>query len=442
MKTIFNILLIFVCSGLYGQQFIEADVIIGKDSVSTPILIAGRVNIDSIIIKDSTIKEVYQGVIPDTTEVSRMIENKTGFNELIIRDTLIIDLIRKHGMEIYDLKFFKIEEIENAGIRSTSEDILMHRAPTLFISYRGNPSAPDGSIAWYNVFDPQNITFIDYYYDSNLEGAMLHKLIGDRLYFMSLGGAELYSVDISNLNSPYLLDTVKVNTTDANPLTYKLDFDKTGRYCYTACRGDWDGDSYNSYIYTIDVSDSSDMKVIDTINVNDYWLYGVFRTGDYLYVSGYDSNDSTGIVKKYSLSNPAEPSASTDLTETDLNVVDFKTADTLVFMCNWYPPRIKVYAKDIDGNLTFSHNIIPAYSTGKINRISIDYKNRLIATANFYDNTVLVIQMDESWTNKISETLVEDANFSTVQSVYMYDSQFLFVGSRNFGITIFQYSIK
>jgi hypothetical protein len=76
VKTIFSILLIFVCSGLYGQQFIEADVIIGKDSVSTPILIAGRVNIDSIIINDSTIKEIYQGVIPDTTEVSRMIEEK------------------------------------------------------------------------------------------------------------------------------------------------------------------------------------------------------------------------------------------------------------------------------------------------------------------------------------------------------------------------------
>jgi hypothetical protein len=76
VKTIFNILLIFVCSGLYGQQFIEADVIIGKDSVYTPILISGRVNIDSIIINDSTIKEIYQGVIPDTTEVLRMIEEK------------------------------------------------------------------------------------------------------------------------------------------------------------------------------------------------------------------------------------------------------------------------------------------------------------------------------------------------------------------------------
>ena len=36
----------------------------------------GGIIIDSIIINDSTIKEIYQGVIPDTTEVSRMIEDK------------------------------------------------------------------------------------------------------------------------------------------------------------------------------------------------------------------------------------------------------------------------------------------------------------------------------------------------------------------------------
>jgi hypothetical protein len=63
VKTIFKILLFFVCSGLYGQQFIEADVIISRDSVSTPVLNADSANLDKIVSGELRNDTAYLDVV-------------------------------------------------------------------------------------------------------------------------------------------------------------------------------------------------------------------------------------------------------------------------------------------------------------------------------------------------------------------------------------------
>ncbi len=338
-----------------------------------------------------------------------------------------------------DISVQQVNVIQDDHLMNTPEDIKIIE-DTLFISLRGEAIDGDkykrsqsGMTAW-NIEDPQKPQLIFKFEHPEINGAMDHILVGQTLFLQSLYNATFLSIDLSDMSAPKLLDSLKLGETET--IAYRL-FKIEGKdQLVVSIRKEPSGPT--GEIVVLDISDPSNIRILDQKTEEKTWSYDNFATGDIVYSFPYMKGSKK--LHIYQISEEGTLQFKKSFEHPLLDAVhSFKRGDLLT-IANFAPSTLMILnIKDPLNPIVVGE--LQDDRMGEPCRFAIDDENSLVWIAGFWKNCISVIDVENPKEPKFLKAFENDY-FDRVQTI-AYHKEHLYVGSRDSNSTVvFQVTVN
>ncbi len=331
-----------------------------------------------------------------------------------------------------DIAIQEVNVIQDDHLMNTPEDIKIV-GDTLFISLRGEATDEDeynrsesGMTAW-DIEDPQTPKLIFKFEHPDLNGAMDHIFIGQTLFLQSLYNGTFLSIDLSDMESPKLLDSLKLGESDT--IAYRLFKIEDKDQLIVSIRKE--PSTPTGEVAILDISDPSNIRVLDRQTEENTWSYDNFATGDIVYSFPYMKGNKKLHIYQVSQDGMLRFKKSFEHPLLDA-VHSFKRGD-LLYIANFAPSTLTIL--NIKDPLNpFIVGELQDERMGELCRIAIDDENGLVWVAGYRKNNISAIDVRNPDNPKFIKAF-ENNYFDRVQTI-AYHKGHLYVGSRDSNSTV------
>jgi len=341
---------------------------------------------------------------------------------------------------------WKSEEIELRQVYLIQSDVFMNTPEEIiiendrmYISLRGEPkdgNERDRKQSGITIWDIREIArpkLLCKFSHPALQGGMDHIRLGQVLFLQSLYNATLFSIDITNITAPQLLDTLRLGRGQA--IAYRLckipGQDRLVVSIYTKQESSAGEAEAIGEVAIIDVSDPGNLRIADKQIEPDTWSYDNFATGKAVYSFPYLKGNRK--LNIYEIMPAGTLCFRKRLTNPLLDGVHYFQEDSLLTIANFGTATILT----LNIRDPFNPHIIGHLQDrrlGNPNRIAPDRHHQLLWVAGFRENIISVIDVSNPQRPSFIKSFTHEL-FNCVQTIACYKNH-LFVGSRDTNSTI------
>ncbi|MCK5740510.1 hypothetical protein KAH55_15075 [bacterium] len=346
--------------------------------------------------------------------------------------TIIFLYILFAGVLARDIKLTPVHIIQSDTLMNTPEDIKIVN-DWLFISLRGAPEEDNnytrihsGLAAW-DIHQIDSPKFLFKFSHPALQGGMDHILVGKTLFLQSLYNATLFSLDITDITTPRLLDTLELG--DDHAIAYRLFKIPNQERLVVSIRNE--PQAPTGKVAVINITNPKNLQIIDEKIETNTWSYDNFATGNTVYsfpymkgngkLNIYELQQNGKLNFKKSFADPLIDGVHSYQKDNLLTLANFGTA-AILFLDIQDPLNPRIIGKLQDDRL------------GEPNRIAPDHTHQLLWVAGYRKNIVSVVDISNPRQPRFIKSF-EHELFDRVQTIAFHQNH-LFVGSRNTNSTV------